>query len=39
MTKVESLCPDLEVDRDEVMETAEELTESEDIEQFVSLLS
>ena len=39
MTKVESLCPDLEVDLGEVMETAEELTESEDIEQFVSLLS
>lgn len=39
MTKVESLCADLELDRDEVMETAEELTESEDIEQFVKLLS
>ena len=39
MAKVESLCPDLEVDMDEVMETAEELAESEDIEQFVSLLS
>lgn len=37
--KVAALCPDLEVDMDEVMETAEELTESEDIEQFVSLLS
>ncbi len=37
--RVESLCLDLEVDMDEVMETAEELTESEDIEQFVSFLS
>jgi len=37
--KVESLCPDLGVDVDEIMETAEELAESEDIEQFVSLLS
>lgn len=37
--RVESLCLDLEVDMDEIMETAEELTESEDIEQFVSFLS
>lgn len=37
--KVEALCPDLGVDMAEVMETAEELSESEDIEQFVSLLS
>ncbi|WP_419787429.1 HDOD domain-containing protein [Pseudodesulfovibrio sp.] len=37
--RAEKLCPDLEVDFDEIMETAEELADSEDIEQFVSLLS
>lgn len=36
---VERLCPDLELNMEEVMETAEELAESEDIEQFVHLLS
>lgn len=37
--KVEEMCPEVEVDIDEVMETAEELSESDDIEQFVKLLS
>ena len=37
--RVEALCPDMELDMDEVMETAEDLAESEDIEQFVRLLS
>ncbi|MGL1861819.1 MAG: HDOD domain-containing protein [Pseudodesulfovibrio sp.] len=37
--RVESLCPDMELDLAEVMETAEDLAESEDIEQFVRLLS
>jgi len=37
--KVEQLCPDVEVDMDEIMEAAEELAESEEIEQFVKLLS
>lgn len=36
---VEPLCPDLELNMEEVMETAEELAESDDIEQFVHLLS
>lgn len=39
MEKVEKLSPDMEMDADEVMETAEELAESEDVEQFVRLLS
>lgn len=34
-----SLCPDLEIDMEEIMEVAEDITESEDIEQFVSLLT
>jgi putative nucleotidyltransferase with HDIG domain len=34
-----ALCPDLEMEVDEVLEVAEELKESEDIEQFVRLLS
>lgn len=37
--KVEELCLDVEIDMDEVMEVAEELFESDDIEQFVKLLS
>ncbi|MBI9078624.1 MAG: HDOD domain-containing protein [Pseudodesulfovibrio sp.] len=37
--KVESLCADVEVEMDEIMEIAEELAESEEIEQFVKLLS
>jgi len=37
--RLEALCPDLEMEVDEVMELAEELKESEDIEQFVRLLS
>ncbi|WP_319468140.1 HDOD domain-containing protein [uncultured Pseudodesulfovibrio sp.] len=39
MSKVESLCSEMEIAMDDIMETAEELTESDDIEQFVSLLS
>jgi len=38
-SRLESLCPDLEMDLDEVMEVAEELAESKDIEQFVRLLA
>lgn len=37
--KVEELCPDVEVDMDDIMETAEELVESDDLEKFVKLLS
>jgi len=37
--KVEQLCPEVEIDMDEVMVAAEELFESDDIEQFVKLLS
>lgn len=37
--RVESLCPDMELNLEEVMETAEELAESDDIEQFVHLLA
>ncbi|NDV17997.1 HDOD domain-containing protein [Pseudodesulfovibrio sp. JC047] len=37
--KVEQLCADVEVDMDEIMETAEEMVESDDIEQFVKILS
>jgi len=37
--RVEKLCPDIQIDVDEVMETAEELLESEDVEQFVRHLS
>lgn len=37
--RLEALCPDLEMERDEVMEVAEELAESKDIEQFIRLLS
>jgi len=36
--KVEQMCREVEIEMDEVMEVAEELFESEDIEQFVSLL-
>lgn len=36
---VENMCLELELDAEEIMETAEELTESEDIEHFVNLLS
>lgn len=39
VSKVESLCPDVEVEMDDVMELAEELLESDSIEQFVKLLS
>jgi putative nucleotidyltransferase with HDIG domain len=37
--RLEALCPDMEMELDEVMEVAEELAESKDIEQFVRLLS
>nr|WP_287413046.1 HDOD domain-containing protein [Pseudodesulfovibrio sp.] len=37
--KVEQLCSDVEVDMDDIMETAEEMFESGDIEQFVKTLS
>jgi len=37
--KVEQLCSDVEVDMDDIMETAEEMFESDDIEQFVKTLS
>jgi len=37
--KVGELCLDVEVDMDDIMETAGELFESDDIEQFVKLLS
>ena len=39
MSKVEQLCSEAEIDMDEVMEAAEELSESDDIEQFVKLLA
>ena len=39
MVKVEQLCPEVEIDMGEVMEAAEELFESDDIEQFVKILS
>jgi len=38
-SQLKAMCPDLNMDIDEVMETAEELIESKDIEQFISLLS
>ncbi|WP_319542711.1 HDOD domain-containing protein [uncultured Pseudodesulfovibrio sp.] len=37
--KVEELCSDVEVDMDDIMETAEEMFESDDVEQFVKTLS
>lgn len=37
--RVENLCPDLELNVDEVLEKAEELADSEDIEQFVQFLA
>lgn len=37
--RVESLCPDMEMNIDEVLETAEELYESDDVEEFVHLLA
>lgn len=37
--KVEELCVDVEVEMDDIMEIAEELLESDDIEQFVKILS
>jgi HD-like signal output (HDOD) protein len=37
--KVESLCSKVELEMDNVMEVAEDLFESDDIEQFVKLLS
>lgn len=37
--RVESLCPDLELNFEEVLEKAEELAESDDIEQFVQFLA
>lgn len=37
--KVEDLCLDVQVDMDDIMEVAEELSESDDIEQFVKLFS
>lgn len=39
MVKVEQLCPEVEIDMGEVMEAAEELFESDDIEQFIKILS
>lgn len=39
MGKVEELCLDVQVDMDDLMEVAEELFESDDIEQFVKVLS
>lgn len=39
VVRVEKLCPDMEMDMDEVMETAEELNESDDVEHFVRLLT
>ena len=37
--RVEELCADVQVDMDDIMEVAEDLLESEDIEQFVNILS
>ncbi|MBG0790409.1 MAG: HDOD domain-containing protein [Desulfovibrionaceae bacterium] len=37
--KLEELCQDVQVDMDDLMEVAEELAESEDVEQFVKLLT
>lgn len=37
--KIEGLCSDMEIDMIEVMETAEEMAESEDVEHFIQLLS
>ncbi len=39
VARVEALCSEMEMDMMNVMETSEELVESEDIEQFVRLLS
>lgn len=39
VTKAEQLCLEVEIDMAEVMETAKELSESDDIEQFVKILS
>lgn len=37
--RIEELCLDVEADLDDILETAEELLESDDIEQFVNILS
>ncbi|WP_285905519.1 HDOD domain-containing protein [Pseudodesulfovibrio pelocollis] len=39
VSRLQALCPDLEMELDEIMEVAEELAESKDIEQFVRLLA
>lgn len=39
VSKVEALCPDMEVDMDDLMEVAEDLVDSDELEQFVGLLS
>ena len=39
LSKVEHLCEEVAVDMDDIMEVAEDMLESDDIEQFVSILS